>query len=78
MVKKNSVKIVKEVEESGMLNVEITTALRNSHAEGICLKVNGIKILIQTGFETIRNSVTIYTPDVEICDFSSSECKTLN
>ena len=57
--------------------IVIDTESKESGVKCVNVIVNGISILIQSNFETLGDSITIYTKDVGITDYSDYERKEL-
>ena len=55
----------------------IDTEFKANDVKCVNVIVNGINILIQTNFETLGDSIAIYTKDVGITDYSDYERKEL-
>lgn len=49
-------------------NVEVSVDEQTAHA--IDITINGVSLLIQTGYTTLNDEVTIFTPHVTIADYS--------
>ena len=49
-------------------NIDVNVDEQSSHS--IDITINGVHILIQTGYTTLNDEVTIFTPHVCIADYS--------
>ena len=55
----------------------IDTEFKTTGVKCVGITVNGIDILVLTNFETLGDSIAIYTKDVGIIDYSDYERKEL-
>lgn len=73
-MKTKTVKINKQ-KFVNVVSKEHTVEIDLMYKNAVAIRVDGVYLLVQTNYMRIPSEITVYTPNVEITDFSTSEKK---